>query len=64
MFEQSVIPLGSQGKRVWSMCWGVAGQALLVAGMVMAPMLWPQAIAPATFTILAPHAPPGRPKVF
>jgi protein TonB len=39
---------------------GVIGQLLLVTGMVLSPMLWPQTIPPATFTMLAPDAPAGR----
>jgi protein TonB len=33
---------------------------VLVAGMVVAPMVWPEAMPPAVFTLLAPMAPPGR----
>jgi protein TonB len=62
MFEQSVIPRSPKGKRVWTTCVGVTGQVLLVTGMVVAPMLWPQAMPPATFVMLVPHAPAGRPK--
>jgi protein TonB len=62
MFEQSVIPGSTKGKRVWTTCVGVTGQALLVTAMVVAPMLWPQVMPTATFTLLVPHAPAGRPK--
>jgi protein TonB len=62
MFEQSVIPGSPKGKRVWTTCVGVTGQVLLVTGMVVAPMLWPQVMPPASFVMLVPHAPAGRPK--
>ena len=63
MFEQSVIAGSPKGKRVWTTCVGVTGQALLVTGMVVAPMLWPQVMPPASFVMLVPHAPAGdRPK--
>ena len=61
MFEQSVIPGSPKGKRVWTTCVGVTGQVLLVTGMVVAPMLWPQVMPPASFVMLVPHAPAGRP---
>jgi protein TonB len=50
-----------KGKRVWTTCAGVTGQVLLVAGMAVAPMVWPDAMPPAVFTMLVPTAPPGRP---
>jgi periplasmic protein TonB len=62
MFEQSLLQGGPKGKRVWTTCLSVTGQALLVAGMAIAPMVWPQVIPPATVTLLVPHAPPGHPK--
>src|ERR1035438_7440644 len=67
MFEQSVLPSVAKGKRFWTTCAGVSGQVLLVTVMVMAPMLWPQVLPPATFVMVVPHAPaghhdPGKPK--
>jgi protein TonB len=41
---------------------GVTGQIVLVTGVVMSPMLWPQMLPPATFVMVVPHAPPGRMK--
>lgn len=61
MFEQSVIAGSPKGKRVWTTCVGVTGQALLVTGMVVAPMLWPQVMPPASFVMLVPHTQAGRP---
>ena len=61
MFEHVMLTGSPKGKRVWTTCAGVTGQLLLVAGMVVAPMLWPQAIPLASFTMLVPTAPPGRP---
>src|SRR5581483_5013022 len=60
MFEQSVIANVPKGKRFWTTCLGVTGQAILVSGAVLSPMLWPQVLPPATFTRLVPTAPPGR----
>jgi protein TonB len=59
MFEQSVISSAPKGKRVWTTCLGVTGQVVLVTGMVMAPMLWPQVLPPASFTLIVPGPPPG-----
>ena len=63
MFEQSVIANVPRGKRFWTTCLGVTGQAILVTGAVLSPMLWPQVLPPATFTMLVPTAPPGPPPV-
>jgi len=61
MFEDVMLKGSPKGKRVWTTCAGVTGQMVLVAGMVVAPMLWPEAMPPAVFTMLAPMAPPGPP---
>lgn len=61
MFEHVMLTGSPKGKRVWTTCAGVTGQVLLVAGMVVAPMLWPEVMPQATFTMLVPTAPPGRP---
>jgi len=60
MFEQVMLTGSGKGKRVWTTCAGVTGQLALVAGMVVAPMVWPQAMPQATFTLLVPTAPAGR----
>ena len=60
MFEHVMLTGSPKGKRVWTTCAGVTGQMLLVAGMVVAPMVWPEAMPTAVFTMLAPTAPPGR----
>jgi len=60
MFEQSILANASRAKRVWTASLGVSGQVLLVASMVVAPMLWPEALPHAAFTMLVPSAPWGR----
>lgn len=62
MFEQSILARASSAKRLWTASLGVSGQVLLVAAMVVAPMLYPEAMPRAAFTLLVPHAPPGRPR--
>jgi TonB family protein len=59
MFEHAMLTGGAKGKRVWTTCAGVTGQLVLVAGMAVAPMVWPEAMPPAVFTMLAPMAPRG-----
>jgi protein TonB len=60
MFENVMLAGGAKGKRVWTTCVGATGQVLLVAGMAMVPMLWPEALPPAVFTMLMPTAPRGE----
>jgi protein TonB len=59
MFENVMLAGVPNGKRVWTTCAGVTGQMLLVAGMAVAPMMWPEAMPPAVFAMLAPTAPRG-----
>lgn len=59
MFEHAMLAGSPKGKRVWTTCAGVTGQMVLVAGMAVAPMIWPEAMPPAVFTMLAPTAPQG-----
>jgi len=61
MFEHVMLTGSPKGKRVWTTCAGVTGQMVLVAGMVVAPMLWPQAMPQAVFTMLVPAVPQGQP---
>jgi TonB family protein len=61
MFENVMLTGSPKGKRVWTTCAGVTGQVLLVAAMAIAPMVWPEAMPPAVFTMLVPTAPPGPP---
>jgi periplasmic protein TonB len=44
MFEQTILAGRHRGRRFWATCLGVAGEALLVVFMVVAPMLWPQVL--------------------
>jgi len=44
MFEQSVLSYGPAAKRVWTTFAGLAGEALLVACAVVAPLVWPQVL--------------------
>lgn len=57
MFEQSTIPKAP--RRLWATCVGFGGQAVLVASMVVAPLVWPQVIPHVVFTTVL--APPGAP---
>jgi periplasmic protein TonB len=61
MFEQSTIPKGP--RRWWATGVGVGGQILLVAGLAIAPMIWPEVIPQAAFamTLFAPGPPPPPP---
>lgn len=60
MFEQVLLTSPAKGKRVWTMFAGATGQVAMVAGMAVAPMLWPEAMPKAVFTMLVPAAPAGR----
>jgi len=44
MLETAVLTYGPAGKRVWTTCMGVTGEALLLASAALAPMIWPQAL--------------------
>jgi protein TonB len=44
MFEQSILANANRTKRFWSTCLGVAGECMVVAFVVVAPMLWPQVL--------------------
>jgi protein TonB len=59
MFEQSIVRSASKAKRLWAASLGMTGQAVLVAGMVLAPMLWPEVLPKASLTMLLPQAPVG-----
>jgi protein TonB len=63
MFETATLSYGSPSKRVWTTFAGVAGQALLVIGAVLAPMISPQVLPRAAWisTITAPGPPPPAP---
>jgi protein TonB len=63
MFETALISTAPQSKRAWTTIAGVTGQALLVGGLVLAPLISPAALPRvAWMTSLAPPAPPARPQ--
>jgi protein TonB len=67
MFEQVLIAEAPGTKRFWTTCMGVTGQVALVASMILAPMVWPEALPRPTalLTLLLPPVPlpppAGRP---
>jgi len=67
MFEQATLSYGPATKRVWTTCLGVTGQALLVTGMILTPMIWPDVLPKAqTFLVgplMVPPLPPQGPVV-
>lgn len=69
MFETATLAGGPPGKRVWTTCVGITGEALLVVFAMIAPMVWPQVLPKAQLTTwLAPPSPlppppGGRPTV-
>ena len=62
MFETAVLSNGPQTKRMWATCLGFTGQALLIGGMLLGPLIWPQALPNLMrATSLAAPAPPPPP---
>lgn len=62
MFETAVLSGGPQGKRVWTTFLGFGGQALLLGGLVLAPLVSPQVMPRVVWTMqLAPPSPPAAP---
>src|ERR1043166_8760336 len=68
MFEQATLSAGPAARRIWSTCLGVTGQALVISGMILTPMIWPE-ILPKAQTFLAgpiiappPTGPAVRPR--
>ncbi len=65
MFETAILAGGPGKKRVWTTCAGITGEALLVAGAMIAPMIWTQVLPKAQLTtwLTTPSAPtaPVRP---
>jgi protein TonB len=60
MFEQAVLPSGPGGRRCWSVIVGFAGEFLLLACVLVAPLIWPQLLprAQTLAWIMAPAPPP------
>jgi protein TonB len=44
MFETAVLSSGPRKKRVWTTFAGFGGQAILITGLVMAPLIWPRTL--------------------
>ena len=42
MFEQAVLPSGPGGRRYWTVIVGFTGEFILLAGVLVAPLIWPQ----------------------
>lgn len=62
MFEEATLASGPAGKRVWTTVLGVATQAMLVSGAILAPMIWPQMMPHAQLmATFLPPVPPGPP---
>lgn len=65
MFEQSTLPSGPAGKRVWTTFIGLSGEVVVVLAMVLAPMIWPEVLPKAVAYVrllpAPPPAPPGPP---
>jgi periplasmic protein TonB len=63
MFETATLSTGPKSKRMWATGLGFAGQAVLIGGMLVAPLIWPKALPDIARSIsLAPPAPQGAPK--
>ena len=58
MFEQATLSCGPATKRVWTTCLGISGQVIVVTGMILTPMIWPD-VLPKVQTFL-PLVPPPR----
>jgi periplasmic protein TonB len=67
MFEQSTLPNGPAGKRLWTTFIGLGGEVVVVLAMVLAPMIWPEVLPKAVAYVrllpVPPPAPPGPPPV-
>jgi len=44
MFEQTMLTSGKKSRRFWTTCLGVTSEAVVVGLLVVAPMVWPQAL--------------------
>ena len=60
MFEQAVLPSGPGGRRYWTVIVGFTGEFILLAGVLVAPLIWPQLLPQARMLawIMAPAPPP------
>ena len=60
MFEQSILANGKSGRRVWTTCAGVTGEAIVVVLAAVAPMVFPQAL-PDLKRMVVEYLPPVPP---
>ncbi|MEO8372120.1 MAG: energy transducer TonB [Candidatus Solibacter sp.] len=63
MFETATLSYGSPAKRVWATALGFTGQAMLIGGALLAPMVFPQTLGKAFLitSLTAPGPPPPPP---
>ncbi len=63
MFDQVFVAEAVGTKRFWTTCVGVTGQVALVGCMILAPMVWPEALprVQSWVSIVAPPGPPAPP---
>jgi protein TonB len=63
MFEQAMLASAPVGNRLLSTCAGVTGQVLLVGGLILAPLLFPQVLpqVQSLVSLVAPGPPPPPP---
>ena len=63
MFETATLNYGRSTKRVWATALGFTGQALLIGGGLLAPMVFPQTLGKAFLisSIVSPGPPPAPP---
>jgi protein TonB len=64
MFEHATLSNGPASKRVWTTCLGISSQALVVAGMILTPLVFPQVlprVEGANFVWLGTPPPPPPP---
>jgi periplasmic protein TonB len=63
MFETATLSYGSPSKRVWATALGFTGQALMISGALLAPMIFPQTLGRAfLITSLVSPGPPLPPQ--
>ena len=63
MFETATLSYGPPTKRVWATAMGFTGQALLIGGALLGPLIWPQALGRAYLvaSLVSPGPPPPPP---
>jgi protein TonB len=63
MFEQAMLASAPVGNRLLSTCAGVTGQVLLVGGLILAPLIFPQVLpqVQSMVSLVAPGPPPPPP---